>query len=167
MPNEAGPAEAAAADVVGAYLALERIVNAWADAERRFEQAWDLTSVQLRVLRQLASAPGACVKQVAAATGRDQGTTSVIVARLEVRGLVTRDRCDADHRRSLLSITDAGRRIVAMADSEGPRRIADAVARLSEFERRQLAECLARLAHQVSVAGEIASVSSVCDGKGR
>ncbi len=99
---------------------------------------------KIRILRRLARSP-MTVKQVADAATIDAPAATVAVNDLEVRGLVVR-RTDPDNRRcKLVSLTGAGRDVVAAieeVDDPAP----DALAGLGDEDLEALREVLLRLA---------------------
>ena len=104
-----------------------------------------LTGAQLFVVRLLAEAPAQSVNDLAARTGTHQSTVSVLVSRLVARGLVTRSTDAADARRVTLALTPAGRALTRKAPTPAYARLADALRRLPQRERRALAQSLSRL----------------------
>lgn len=52
---------------------------------------------------------GLSVKQIGARLGLDSGTLTPLLRRLEASGHITRARDDADERRAVITLTDAGR----------------------------------------------------------
>jgi len=80
---------------------------------------WDLNHASLPVLVHLSSGP-LSQRELAAACGVTEQTTSRVVARMERTGYVTRTPHDQDRRRLVLTITDAGRAALAVASDPGP-----------------------------------------------
>jgi DNA-binding MarR family transcriptional regulator len=99
---------------------------------------------RIRILRRLARAP-MTVKQIAAAATVDAPAATVAVNDLEAHGLVVR-RTDPENRRcKLVSLTDAGRDMVATIDAvDDP--APEALARLSDEELHALRAMIDRLA---------------------
>ncbi|HUL99623.1 MAG TPA: MarR family transcriptional regulator [Mycobacterium sp.] len=99
---------------------------------------------RIRILRRLARA-AMTVKQIAEAATVDAPAATVAVNDLEARGLVVR-RTDPDNRRcKLVSLTDAGRELVAVIDDvEDP--APDVLADMSDDELLALQDLLKRLA---------------------
>lgn len=99
---------------------------------------------RIRILRRLAQAP-MTVKQVAEAATIDAPAATVAVNDLEARGLVAR-RTNPDNRRcKLVSLTDAGRAVVAAieeVDDPAP----DVLAHLAVEDLEALRDVLSRLA---------------------
>ena len=70
---------------------------------------------RIRILRRLSRHP-MTVKQVAEAATLDAPAATVAVNDLESRGLVSREIDPENRRRKLVSLTDAGRKVVAVLD---------------------------------------------------
>ena len=94
---------------------IRALVGALARSARSVERRTGVTTAQFFVLRQLAERDGLSLGEIAERTLTRQSTVSVVVARLEEHGLVRRDRADDDRRRLELSLTAAGRRLLARA----------------------------------------------------
>jgi DNA-binding MarR family transcriptional regulator len=104
-----------------------------------------VTAAKYRYLDALAaSGHGLGIAEVAAQIGVDQPRASRLTTELEQAGLVTRQRDPADHRRHVISLTDAGRAPIEQATALRRGRVAHALRALSEPERRQLAQLLTR-----------------------
>jgi homoprotocatechuate degradation regulator HpaR len=108
-----------------------------------------LTEQQWRVLRALASDPDASAERTAIGIGELADrvvllgpSLSRIVVTLQERGLVRRDRDDADARRSPIAITDAG---LALVRSVAPRAEQIYAAIESRFGAERLARLIAEL----------------------
>lgn len=94
---------------------MRTVVGALARSARSVERRTGVTTAQLFVLRQLAERDGLSLGEIAEQTLTRQSTVSVVVARLERQGLLHRNRADDDRRRLRLSLTTAGRRVLARA----------------------------------------------------
>lgn len=68
-----------------------------------------LTNIQFGVLNVLHGLGQASQRELCDALDLDRSTVAGLVARLESRGLVARVRADADRRRNVVQLTDAGR----------------------------------------------------------
>ena len=71
---------------------------------------------RIRILRRLAQQP-LTVKEVASAATLDAPAATVAVNDLEVRGLVVREINPANRRCKVVSLTEAGRHMVALIDA--------------------------------------------------
>jgi MarR family transcriptional regulator, organic hydroperoxide resistance regulator len=96
--------------------ALRRLVRALADSARDSERTAGITSAQRFVLDQLADGPAPTINALAARTHTTQATVVVVVNRLEKHGLVTRAPDPADRRRTTVTLTRAGQRLLTRSD---------------------------------------------------
>lgn len=119
MPDGGPPVEADQAITLRGFerslpMALMRAREAVMQGFRPHLAAHGLTEQQWRVLRALDAAPGSlAVGQLADATFLLGPSLSRMVASLGERGLLRRNVADHDGRRADLTITAAGRRLVA------------------------------------------------------
>jgi DNA-binding MarR family transcriptional regulator len=106
-------------------------------------EASGLPFSRIRILRRLAREP-MTMKRIAEAATIDAPAATVAITDLQARGLVVRET-DPDNRRcKLVSLTDAGREVVARIDAvDDP--APEVLASLSEAELRCLQDILAKL----------------------
>ncbi|BBX06049.1 MarR family winged helix-turn-helix transcriptional regulator [Mycolicibacterium aichiense] len=98
---------------------------------------------RIRILRRLASQP-MTVKQVAEAATIDAPAATVAVNDLEARGLVVRQPHPDNRRCKLVSLTDAGRDVIAVLDdTDDP--APEGLAALDEQDLQALRTILARV----------------------
>jgi DNA-binding MarR family transcriptional regulator len=98
---------------------------------------------RIRILRRLASQP-MTVKEVAEAATIDAPAATVAVNDLEARGLVVRQPHPENRRCKLVSLTDAGRDVIAVLDdTDDP--APEVLAALDEQDLHALQTILARL----------------------
>ncbi len=76
-----------------------------------------LTSTQLMALEAISKNDGCSQTDVVKVTGIDRSTLADVVRRLMKTGLISRKRSKSDTRANVLTITDAGSRALAKADS--------------------------------------------------
>jgi DNA-binding MarR family transcriptional regulator len=127
-----------------------RLAMGLSRAERLAQERFGLSSAQLFILRLLAEAPAQSMNDLAARTGTHQSTVSVVVGRLVGRGLVARSTAAADGRRVTLALTPAGRALARGAPESAYSRLAEALRRLPQGERRVFARALSRLLDDLS-----------------
>ncbi|MFI9270877.1 MarR family winged helix-turn-helix transcriptional regulator [Kitasatospora sp. NPDC052896] len=132
-----------AADAVEVGAALRLIVGRIARRARQAHTVGDVTHSEASVLTRLdrdgAASPGA-LAQLERVRPQAMATT---LAGLEERGLVSRRPDPADGRRSVMTITEAGRRMVTDRRSETVRLLATAVEEeFTPAERQQLVAAL-------------------------
>lgn len=108
-----------------------------------------LSPGQLEVLGQLHRHGSAAPGEVAAALRQRPQSLTRVFAELETEGLLARETGTADRRRSVLSLTDAGRRALERDMAERDAWLAGALASLTPTERGVLelaAELMERIA---------------------
>lgn len=76
-------------------------------------RAHDLSPQQWRVMRALADTDALDVSELSEACSLLRPSVSRILQNLQARGIISRRPCPSDSRRSLLTITDKGRRLIA------------------------------------------------------
>lgn len=102
----------AAADVLDS---LRRLVRELRVGSHSVERALGIGGAQLFVLREIAAEPGCSIRRLAERTLTDQSSVSVVASRLVEKGLVLRERDAHDARKSALTLTAQGERLLARA----------------------------------------------------
>lgn len=124
---------------------LRRITRAIDLHSKQLMAHCGLTGPQLVCLRTIGREPVLTVGQLARAVSLSQATVTGIVDRLVDRGLVRRRRSVTDRRSVSISITDAGRELIASAPSPLQERFSSRLEQLSEEDRRALSAALERI----------------------
>jgi len=96
-------------------IALRRVIRAVDLHSRRLAQSHGLTGPQALVLREVIGAGAMAAGDLARAVSLSQATITDIVKRLEMKGLLTRTRDEADKRRVMITATTRGEDLNAMA----------------------------------------------------
>ena len=126
------------------------IVQTLRISSRAAEREVGVSAAQLFVLTKLAAArKPLSVGDLAEHTLTHQSSVSVVVQKLERRGLVARSRSNDDARRVELSLTPAARTLLRKAPQAAQDKILDAVAAMPAARRKQLADLLGDLAHRI------------------
>lgn len=126
---------------------MHALMHAYRDSMRSSLEAAGIALAvpQIRLLKGIASAPGASASRLGAQLRLDKGQTARVLESLEKLGLIQRTADPEDGRRRILQITEAGADLVRRV-REAERRAADALAEpLSEPEREvlgRLIECV-------------------------
>ena len=120
-------------------------------AQQQHQARWgelvgsDLTSVQFAVLAALAAEPGTDQNTLAGALSIDTSTLAEVCLRLACRGLIDRERSEADARRYRLRLSPGGRSVLERhlpaVDAVGEALLAP----LTERERETLLGLLRRV----------------------
>src|SRR5258706_14823811 len=133
--------------------ALRRIVRDLRLSARGAEGRAGISSAQLFVLQALADARAASLNDLAARTLTDQSSVSVVVRRLADKKLVARRPSAQDARRVELSLTPAGRRMLARCPEPTQVRLVEALKRMSALELAALTQGLTALGREMGPTG--------------
>jgi MarR family transcriptional regulator, lower aerobic nicotinate degradation pathway regulator len=118
---------------------------------RRSVRPLNLGAQQFIVLKQL-EALGACSQgQLADALGIDYSNLASVTGELYRRELIERSRDEADRRRYVVELTQAGRQLLADADNAVGAGEEDMLSVLGEAEREHLWELLRRIADSLEL----------------
>lgn len=162
MADQEKTAEAAPEDgeVTVAMNGIRRIVRALRLSSRASEKALGVSAAQLFVLRQLVAlgddAPS--IAQLAELTATDPSSVSVVVSRLAARGLCARRSSKTDARRAEVTITPAGRALLARAPEPVQHRMIAALSSMPVERRRELVAGLETIVSALGVADHMASM---------
>ncbi len=121
-----------------ALQAVRGLVAALNQTARVIEQRTGITNAQLFLLQSIAAEPNLSVTALASRAMTHQSTASIVLSRLERRGLVRRARAELDGRSVVLMLTEKGRRVLQRAPKTATTEIVRAIARLSPREVRML-----------------------------
>jgi len=94
--------------VASALVAIRRLVRTLRTTAVSVERETGLSTAQTFVLQLLLEAPAESMNDLAARTSTDQSSVSVVVSRLEAKGLVSRLNSATDARRTEVVITAEG-----------------------------------------------------------
>jgi DNA-binding MarR family transcriptional regulator len=125
--------------------AVRRVVRTLRESSRASEASHGLSAAQLFVLQQLRTHGPASIGELADRTLTHQSSVSVVVSRLVEAGLARRVRSTEDSRRSEVSLSERGTRLLERAPEPLQDRLIDAIATLTPRDRAQLAHLLLRL----------------------
>jgi DNA-binding MarR family transcriptional regulator len=134
---------------------LRRIVRDLRLGAREAERSVGVTGAQLFVLQALAEGPAASLNELADRTHTDQSSVSVVARRLVERKLIARKPAAEDARRTELSLTAAGRRVLARSPEPTQARLVQALDRMPPADFASLVTGLRRLT--VEMGGDAAS----------
>lgn len=115
------------------------------------ERELGISGAQLFVLRELAQGAGCSIRSLASRTLTDPSSVSVVVSRLVERGLVDRGRDPKDARRSALSLTARGERLLAKAGEPFQVRLVRSLRSLPPARLRRLGADLAAVVASAGV----------------
>jgi DNA-binding MarR family transcriptional regulator len=133
---------------------LRRIVRALRLSARDAERSAGVSGAQLFVLQALAEQRASSLNDLAERTLTDQSSVSVVVKRLVDRKLVARKASPDDARRIELSLTTAGRRLLARCPEPTQARLLAALRRLDASELATLTDGFTALLREMGIAEE-------------
>ncbi len=140
-----------------ALIALRRIVKAVDSQSRMLARDTNLTPSQLAVLKELAETGGAQPGDLARSAGLKQATISILLDRLQERGLVRRARGNTDRRTVFVQITPAGRETLSAAPDLLQAAFGARFAALPDWEQAYVNAALTRLVALLGAGGIDAS----------
>jgi DNA-binding MarR family transcriptional regulator len=130
---------------------LRRIVRDLRLSARDAERGAGISGAQLFVLQTLAESPAGSLNDLAERTLTDQSSVSVVVKRLADRKLLARKASSEDARRIELSLTGAGRRLLARCPEPTQARLLHSLRRLSAPDLAKLTYGLSALILQMGI----------------
>lgn len=132
---------------------IRRIIRAIDLQSRRLFDRHQLTGPQVATLREASRLGESNTSALARAVHLSQPTVSGILARLERRGLVARERSGGDRRSVFIRVTDMGERVLAEEPSLLQERFRAELARLEDWERHWMLAALERIASMMDAEG--------------
>jgi len=134
-----------AADAAAIVNGLRRIVKALHTYSQDVRSAYGLTGPQLWALKTLQRGGRLSTGRLAAALAVHQSSMSILLDRLEKRGLVRRVRGRADQRFVEIELTARGAKLVADAPEAAQGRLLHALEAMPQREVRTIKGAVARL----------------------
>lgn len=128
-------------------LALRKVIRATDLYSKKLNKVTGLTAPQLLILREVAAAPsGITASKVAQNITLSPATVSNVLDRLELRGLLHRERSTEDRRRVVLSLTAQGREQLEAAPQPLQESFILKFHSLADWEQSQLLSSMQRIA---------------------
>lgn len=135
-----------------ALISLRRILKVVEANSRSLARDTSLTPSQLVVLKELSGRSSAQPGELARAAGLKQATISILLDKLQARGLILRSRGDADRRTVMVQITPDGRRTLSGAPDLLQAEFGTRFAQLPDWEQAYINAALARLVSLLGAA---------------
>ena len=150
-------------------VALRRIIRATDLHSRQLLREFGVTGPQLAVLRAVGDQGGRSGSALARAVSVSLPTVADIVARLESRGLVTRQRSSSDKRQVVVSLTEKGRSLLDAAPPPLQESFTRQLGELKEWEQTQVLAVLQRIVTMMEAeelpSGPVVNMGVVQTGK--
>jgi DNA-binding MarR family transcriptional regulator len=126
-------------------ISLRRIIRATESGARELAKKADMATSELLTLQSVADNPGISPGELAKSLTLSPVTSTVILQKLEARGLVDKIRSKKDKRRLEVVLTEKGRKEVDDAPSSLQMRFAERFGQLAAWEQHQIASVLGRV----------------------
>ena len=163
--NSATTSRGQSSDRATALTALRGLIGALTHSARAIEAHTGITNAQLFLLRQFTSTAPLSVNELAERIHARQNTVSSVLARLTAAGLVEKVRAPDDGRRVALSLTRAGRRLLARAPASPTEGLITALDTMPPRQVRQLARGLRALVTHLRL--DVDEAPLLFEGSGR
>lgn len=131
--------------------ALRRVVRDLRLSARDAERSAGISGAQLFVLQSLVDEPASSLNELAERTLTDQSSVSVVVKRLADARLVARKPSSVDARRIELSLSAAGKRLLARCPEPTQARLVRSLRRMTPGELSSLMTGLAALLREMGI----------------
>ena len=144
--------------VAAALVAIRRLVRTLRTTASSVEGETGLSTAQTFVLQLLRDAPAASMNDLAGRTSTDQSSVSVVVSRLEAKGLVARHSSSEDGRRTEVAITESGTALMQRRPPTVQARLTHALSEMPEASLHILSSALNDLVARLGAEGEPATL---------
>lgn len=131
-------------------IGLRKITQAIDLHSRYLLKTVGLTSPQLVILHELSRFKSLSVSELSKLVSLSQGTVTQILARLDKRGLIKREKSKEDKRRSIISITQNGRQVLKEAPSPLQDRFSESFHYLEDWEQLMILSAIKRIVSLMS-----------------
>lgn len=132
--------------------ALRQVIRATDLHSKYLNKSAGLTAPQLMVLQTLERNGPQTIGDIARAISLGQATVTTIVTRLENRGYLIREKSARDRRRVYVSLTAAGRKILATAPTPLQEKFVVQYERLENWEKSMILTSLQRVAQMMGAS---------------
>lgn len=126
-------------------ISLRRIIRATESGARELAKKADMATSELLTLQSVADNPGISPGELAKSLSLSPVTSTVILQKLESRGLIEKIRSTVDKRRLEVVLTEKGKHEVNDAPSSLQTRFAERFGQLQGWEQHLIASVLGRV----------------------
>jgi DNA-binding MarR family transcriptional regulator len=152
--------------IANALQAVRSLVQALSQSSGAVERKTGITNAQLFLLQQIQKERNPTVNDLATLAMTSQSTVSIVLSRLERRGLVVRERSLTDARSVVLRLTAPGKRLLRRAPRPATSEVLRALSRLSSVELRAVSRGLGALDRELGLTVKPPSMLFEDDGRG-
>jgi DNA-binding MarR family transcriptional regulator len=140
--------------VADALQAVRSLVQGLSQSSGAVERKTGITNAQLFLLQQIEKEHDPTVNDLATLAMTSQSTVSIVLSRLERRGLVVRERSPSDARSVVLRLTAGGKRVLRRAPAPATSEVLGALGRLTRQELQSLSRGLSALSRELGFRSE-------------
>lgn len=138
-------------------VSLRKIIQAIDMHSHTLSKQYGLTGPQLVILQELSRAQGYSVTELSRAISLSQGTVTMIISRLEKKGLVIKKKSLSDKRRTEIDITEKCHQLLKKAPTPLQETFMNEFSELEEWEQLMILSSLKRIVEMMAVKGIDAS----------
>ncbi len=124
---------------------LRSLVQVLQNYSKRLETDLGMSGAQIFVLQKVSENHLSSINDIAEKTLTHQSSVSVVVERLVQKGLVERKQDLIDKRRTLISVSAKGLKILQKAGATPQEKLAKSILKLKDQERKSLAKNLSKI----------------------
>ena len=132
-------------------ISLRKIIQAIDMHSHTLSRQYGLTGPQLVILQELSRKKGYSVTELSRAISLSQGTVTMIISRLEKKGLVKKTKSLSDKRRTEIEITDKCRLLLEKAPTPLQETFINEFSVLEEWEQLMILSSLKRIVEMMAV----------------
>lgn len=130
---------------------IRHIFKALRVASSHFEKSVGLSAAQIFVLKKVAEEPGLSINDLAIRTTTHQSSVSVVVKKLEDRGLVLRANSAEDSRRVIVTLTEEGRSMLSIIPRMVQEQMIEALENMTPKKTEMLASLMTEFIHSAGI----------------
>lgn len=131
-------------------IGLRKITQAIELQSKFLHKTVGLTGPQLVILQELSIHSSLSVSELSKSISLSQGTVTEILLRLEKKSLIVKRKSDVDKRRTLISLTDAGRQLLKEVPSPLQDTFIHSFHGLEEWEQLMIMSSIQRIVKMMS-----------------
>ncbi|QEE19747.1 MarR family transcriptional regulator [Youhaiella tibetensis] len=135
-----------------ALTAMRKILRATESNSKQLMRETGLTPSQLIFMQILEGGQEVTAGQVASRMGITQATTTALLQKLESAGMIQRRRGERDRRQVFLSLTESGKKALAIAPDGVHARFQEKFSSLKDWEQIMLVAALERVADMLDMS---------------
>lgn len=130
-------------------VSIRRVIRATDLHSKQLAKISGLTAPQILLMREINTSPQVTIREIAKNINLSQATVTIILDRIEKRGLVTRVRSQSDRRKVHVELTDIGQQTLDSAPTLLQGHFVERFSTLAEWEQNMIISALQRVAEMM------------------